>query len=88
MIVASYIFGALNVLTFFLALSGFTRAAAWLSILSQVPWSVYDVKTHQQGFLLIGAGTLVACVITLRKKARETLSGIPGTDDDTSGAPG
>jgi hypothetical protein len=43
--------------------------AAVLSLLLQFPWTIYDIATHQYGFLLISLGSVVACAPALWKKA-------------------
>jgi hypothetical protein len=65
MVIASFLLGFLNVLVMGLAFRGKTVLAALLCILIQVPWTYYDIATHQYGFLLIGAGSVLVAAPAL-----------------------
>jgi hypothetical protein len=67
----SYGLGAVNLLVLALAFAGRKQVAALTSVGTQGPWDYYDVTTHQPGFLLTSAGSLVICAITLWKCHRK-----------------
>jgi hypothetical protein len=58
MIVASFVLGFLNLLVMWLAFRGRVLLASAGCLLIQVPWTIYDIATHQYGFLLISAGSV------------------------------
>lgn len=61
--------GLLNVTAMYLALHRRRAWAAGLSLLLQVPWTIYDLATRQYGFLLISLGSVATCAPLLWKKA-------------------
>jgi hypothetical protein len=85
----SLILGCLNMSTLWLALNGYKRWAAWLTIFFQIPWTVYDIATGQFGFLVITAGSLfIAWRVISSKHAdnrRCTCDQGSGTEDKAAG---
>ena len=60
-----------NISVMGLALFKHTALAAWGAIAIQVPWCIWDVKTHNQWFFLIAAGTfLISSTALWRQRVR------------------
>jgi len=65
------ILSLLNVTIMGFALFKRTTIAAWGSILTQIPWCIWDVKTHNEWFFLIAGGTVAVCGTSLwRQRVR------------------
>jgi hypothetical protein len=78
MIIWSFILGALNVLILAFALRGHSCVAGCLSIAVQVPWTYYDIVTHQYGFLLISAGSVAVCLTAMKKGHKKHVATMDG----------
>jgi hypothetical protein len=67
MLAASFALGALNVVSMLVALRGSKVKAAWIYMLIQIPWTVYDVSTHQYGFFFITFASLLTSIPVILK---------------------
>jgi hypothetical protein len=64
----SYLLAFANIVNMFIALYlKWQREAAWLLIALQVPWTVWDVRSHYYGFLAISVVSVAIGIQTLRK---------------------
>lgn len=61
----SYALAAVNITVMVIALSGHTRLGAYAYLTAQVPWTIYDVVTHQYGFIIITVASVIVASRTL-----------------------
>lgn len=78
MLAWSFVLGVLNVLVLLQALRGSPCTAGCLSVVIQVPWTYYDIVTHQYGFLLISAGSVAVCLTAMRKGHNKRVAAVDG----------
>lgn len=85
MLVASFVLGFMNIIVMGLAFRNRTVLASVLCLLIQIPWTVYDIATHQYGFLLITAGSVFVAGPALIKALRHRLytEGMSELDETT-----
>lgn len=80
MLAWSFVLGVVNVLVLLYALRGHPCLAGTASVIAQVPWTYYDIITHQYGFLLISAGSLAVCLTSMRKGHKKHVAVVDGRD--------
>lgn len=70
MLLASFVLGILNVLAMGMAMRDWKLIAAWTYLLIQVPWTFYNIHTHQYGFFVISAVSLCTSLPVILKRSR------------------
>jgi hypothetical protein len=77
-LLGSFTLGTLGAIGIALALLGHVRFAAWFLIATQPFGTVYDILTHQYGFLILSAAGIIVPIRVLVRKSHEAEDEGPG----------